>query len=125
MPSSIFERLYTQPLHYRRLQPSANEVDTHGPMLSIKHELSDTPGRHNGFTYETAFRTTMKVETIWYANDAQYIGREQHARKDLLHYMYDPVLTKLRYILSAAYDRDFERIEGIVASIEKEILGNG
>lgn len=123
--TSIVDRLYTQSLNYRRLPPANSEVDTCAPKLTIERELANVSPQFNGYTYETAYRTTLKIETIYYANDAQYIGREQHARKDILHYMYDPVLTKLRYIVSAAYDRDYERVIGLVNSIEKEILGNG
>jgi hypothetical protein len=76
----------------------------------------------NGFTYENAFRTEVRFTTVWYANQAQFHGREQLARKELLHFMYGPVLKNLVRLRARVADRDWHAVMQVVDDIEKELV---
>lgn len=119
---SILDKLQTQNLHHRR--PVYDPLAPNGPMLSIERDSASLDPRHNGYTYETAYRTTLKYEVVWYANSAQLSSRRDLAEKELLHGLYDPVFNRLRSIRSAAADRDFERVMLMCDDIEAAILGD-
>lgn len=122
---TILDRLQTENLRYRRMPSPSLEIQPHEPQLDVTHEaIYDLASLHNGYTYETAHKTELRVVTTWYANDAQFRMRKDHAEKELIYFLYGDILGKLNGMKSAAYDRDFERVLLLCQDIEKVIHGD-
>lgn len=116
---SILDKMHVenQRLTYRR------QEDPHG--VESKFSIHSDPvvaPIYNGFTYETAYRTEFKATTMWYANDAQYSMRYDIARKELLHYIYGPVIHRINEIRARAFDRDYREVLRVVDELEKELV---
>jgi hypothetical protein len=79
--------------------------------------------QHNGFTYEEAFKTKLEVSTIWYANQAQFMGgeRQRIAERALTEMVFEPYTKYRRRLLHAVMDRDTEEAVRLLDLIDKEI----
>ena len=108
----------TRELHYRRPE------DPHEAIVTYK-EMDEVPSEaafYNGFTFEEAFRTEVKVTTLWYANQAQFRDRQKIARKEILHVLYRPYLQRAAELRARLYDRDYRRAIEVLDEIEKELV---
>lgn len=116
---SILDKMHVdnQRVNFRRPE------DPHGVegKLIQKEEHLVAPN-YNGFTYEQAYRTELKVSTIWYANDEQFNMRYDVARKEMLHYLYGPVINRINEIRARALDRDYREVLRVVDELQKELL---
>lgn len=97
--------------------------DPHGVIATVSQEESRAVAPHyNGFTYEQAYKTELRATTMWYANEAQFNMRYDIARKELLHYIYGPVISRLNDLRARAYDRDYREVLRVVDELEKELV---
>lgn len=115
---SILDRMGVE----NRQLPYRRPEDPHGAEISCTIEEGTLTPNYNGFTYEKAWKTELKVTTVWYANDAQFSGRFDIARKEILHQVYGPVLHRLNELRARAYDRDCREVLRVVDEIEKELV---
>lgn len=106
----------TDDMHLRRPE------DPQEVTATLTQVEDNSAPKFNGFTNESAYRTSIQLHTTWYANDAQFRGREQLARKELLHFMYGPVLHRLHEIRARVADRDFMAAMRVVDEIERELV---
>ncbi len=102
--------------------PFKRPEDPHGVEIQMATQQTHTDPYHNGYTYETAFLTEVRIKTQWYANQAQFNDRYAIARKEMLYFMYGPVLDKLNAIMARAYDRDYREVIRLVDEIQKELV---
>ena len=115
---SILERMQVED----HLMPFKREEDPYGARVSYTLEEGPNTSFYNGFTYEKSWKTEIRVATMWYANDAQFSMRRDLARKEILHYMYGPVLHRLSELRARAYDRDYLEVLRVVDEIEQELV---
>lgn len=106
----------TRDLNYRRPE------DPQEVMATLSHHEDNQEPKYNGFTYETAFITEIKVQTVWYANQAQFQGRQEMARQEILHFMYGPVLNRLAQLRARVADRDWRAAMKVVDDIQSELV---
>lgn len=116
---NILDKMHVenQRLTYRRPE------DPHGVegKLIQSSEVAVAP-QYNGYTFEQAYRTELKFSTMWYANDAQFSTRYDVAKKEILHYIYGPIIQRLNEIRARAYDRDYREVLRVVDELQKELL---
>ena len=105
-------------LHYRRPEDPHEAVVTYKEMDLVPSEAAF----YNGYTFEEAFRTEVKVATQWYANQAQFRDRQKLARKEILHVLYRPYLQRAAELRARLYDRDHRRALEVLDEIEKELV---
>lgn len=104
-----------------RVVPTLKRYDS-----SIKAKLEYTSAdhiesRYNGFTYEYAHKTKLCVQTIWYANDAQFSGRQKVAERAIVEMVFEPY-TKIRHrLLHSLMDKDIETVLELLGRMEKEM----
>ena len=97
--------------------------DPHGVISNVSMTAArDVSPHYNGFTYEQAYKTEFRATTMWYANDTQYSMRYDIARKELLHYIYGPVIHRINEIRARAMDRDYREVLRVVDELEKELV---
>lgn len=122
---SILDKLETTSLRHRRIGPDQyDQFAPHEPQVTLTYRPVDVSPNYNGYTYEEAYETKLVAKSLWYANGAQLAGRRQHAEKEMLHWLYEPVLNRLYGLRSAAMNRDYERVLLLCEDIEKEIFGD-
>lgn len=114
---SILDKMKVETMR-RNLRRPEDPYGVEGNLTQVK--INDA--KYNGFTYEQGFITSFTAKTMWYANDAQFRSREDLARKELLYYMYGPVINRLNEIRARAYDRDYREVLRVVDEIHKELL---
>lgn len=92
---------------------------------SVKAKLSshsdDFGYSHNGFTFEYAHRTKLVLQTIWYANDAQFSGRQRLAERAILETVFEPYTRMRARLLHSIMDGDRETAVELLQEMEKEI----
>lgn len=97
------------------------EMDPH-PVEIVLTERPLGEEQYNGYTYEQGYETRAVIATRWYANSAQYSGRHAIARKELLYFIYGPVIDRLNEIRARACDRDYREVLRVVDEIQKELI---
>lgn len=117
---TILEQIKAEPrpLHVRRAD------DPHGPR-GIYQVTEDTraPYMNKFRVFEDAYITEVKVYSQWYANKAQFNTRREVAEKEILYYIYGPVIARLNELTARVMDRDTEESLRVISEIHKEIMG--
>jgi hypothetical protein len=102
--------------------PYRRQEDPHEVMSTVAVKADHiAPAYNNGFTYEQAYRTEFRATTMWYANEAQFQYRRDLAHKEMLYYIYGPVIAKLDTIRARSADRDWKAVHEIINELEKEL----
>lgn len=91
-------------------------------VTAVTSELPTSNEVYNGFTYEQGYETRVVVATRWFANRAQFHIRKRLAEKEILHFLYGPLLQRLHELRARAYDRDYREVLRVVDEIEKELV---
>lgn len=115
---SILDRMGIE----RRQLPYRRPEDPHGPETVIESREIIGTNYYNGHTFEQGYNLRIVINTTWYANGAQLEGRERQARKELLYYIYGPVLSRFQELRSRVMDRDWRAAMTVLSEIEKELV---
>lgn len=105
----------TRPTYIRRLEDPS-------PVGITLTERPVGEERYNGYTYEQGYETRATIATRWYANQAQYSDRLRLARKEMLYFMYGPIIHRFNELRARACDRDYREVLRIVDELERELV---
>lgn len=110
-------RVSTRPVNFRRAE------DPYGVTLDVLARSEPVqPDNYNGYSFEQAYVTDVRLSTMWYANDAQLEGRKELAEKEILHFIYGPIIRRFNELRARSADRDWREVHRILDEIEKELM---
>lgn len=96
--------------------------DSSRVLTSLSYEEANhVQSQHNGHTWEYAHKTKLVVQSIWYANEAQFTGRQQIAERAILETVFEPYIKYRLRLIHAVIDRDTEEAMRLLGMIDKEI----
>ena len=108
--------LQTSSIPFRRME------DPHKVVMTMTEAVAREE-RFNGYTYEQAYVTGVRLQTRWYANQAQYAGRKEMAEKEILYFIYGPVIQRFNELRARSADRDWREVHRILDELQKELVG--